>query len=49
MLVAPGGTSLPPLMSATGWQHSLRGFLAGILKKMGVQVVSSKAANGNRC
>jgi uncharacterized protein DUF3489 len=37
-------------MSATGWQaHSVRGFLAGTLrKKMGLAVDSSKREDGQR-
>jgi hypothetical protein len=37
----PGGASLAELMKVTGWQqHSVRGALAGTLKKKGHQITS---------
>jgi len=43
MLVRPDGASLADLTSATRWQaHSVRGALAGALKKKGHVVVSEK-------
>jgi hypothetical protein len=50
LLEAEGGASLEQLVDATGWQkHSVRGFLSGtIRKKMGMEVISSKNANGAR-
>jgi hypothetical protein len=34
MLRSPGGISLDTLAKATGWQqHSVRGFLAGVVRK----------------
>ena len=50
LLKRPDGGSLKELMKATGWQaHSVRGFLSGtIRKKLGLNVVSNKAADGER-
>ena len=50
LLKRPGGASAKELMKATGWQpHSVRGFLSGtIRKKMGLEVVSTKGADGER-
>jgi len=44
------GASLAEMQNAMGWQaHSVRGFLAGTVKKMpGVILVSEKAENGPR-
>lgn len=48
MLVRPDGASLADLTTATGWQaHSVRGALAGSLKKKGYVIVSEKT-NGVR-
>ena len=48
MLRRPKGVSLTELATATGWQpHSVRGALAGALKKRGHAVVSDKT-NGER-
>jgi hypothetical protein len=42
MLRAPSGTTISAMMTATGWQqHSVRGFLAGVIrKKFGINLVS---------
>jgi hypothetical protein len=50
LLKHKGGSSLKAIMEATGWQaHSVRGFLSGtIKKKMGLEVISAKAENGER-
>ena len=43
-LSKPNGASLEELMTLTGWQaHSVRGALAGSLKRKGHQIVSDKA------
>src|SRR5262249_10699211 len=43
MLRAPSGISIDAMMHATGWQqHSVRGFLAGVVrKKLGFNLVSA--------
>ena len=49
MLRAPSGTTIAAMMTATGWQqHSVRGFLAGVIrKKFGLNLVS-EAGDGGR-
>src|SRR5262249_15692537 len=49
MLRAPSGVTIDTMMLATGWQqHSVRGFLAGIVrKKLGLNLVSA-ATEGAR-
>ena len=44
LLVRDGGASLQEMMAATGWQqHSVRGALAGSLKKQrGLVIISDK-------
>lgn len=43
------GASIAELMKATGWQsHSVRGFLAGSLKRKGIFVESEKVKDERR-
>ncbi len=51
LLNRPGGVTGSELGKATGWlAHSVRGFLSGtVRRKMGLNVVSARAENGERC
>jgi len=43
LLARPGGASIAEMMSATDWQaHSVRGALAGALKRRGLTIASKK-------
>jgi hypothetical protein len=43
MLERPAGADIPAMMAATGWQaHSVRGALAGALRKKGHRVINQK-------
>jgi hypothetical protein len=48
MLRAPGGATIAAMARAAKWQpHSVRGFLAGVVrKKLGLTLVSADSANG---
>jgi len=50
LLERPKGASVAEMQDAMGWQaHSVRGFLAGTVKKMpGVILVSEKSESGPR-
>jgi len=48
MLQSPDGTSIEAMMQQTGWQqHSVRGFLAGVVrKKLRLKLQSTKTDHG---
>ena len=48
MLRTPAGATIASLVTATEWQqHSVRGFLAGVIrKKLGLNLISEKTEKG---
>ncbi len=49
MLSRPEGATIQAMMTATGWQaHSVRGFLAGTLKRKLGKAVTSETTEGGR-
>ena len=49
MLKSPKGATIAAMMKATGWQqHSVRGFLAGVVRKRLKLKLDSKRMDGER-
>ena len=49
MLQRKNGATLPEIMDKMGWQkHTVRGFMAGTMKKAGYTVESFKPEGGER-
>jgi hypothetical protein len=49
MLRSSSGTTIAAMMKVTGWQqHSVRGFLAGVVRKRLKLKLGSKKVDGNR-
>jgi hypothetical protein len=49
MLSRPTGTTVTAIMEATGWQaHSVRGFLAGVVRRKLALTLQSEKTDGER-
>jgi hypothetical protein len=49
LLQRPEGATIAELAAAAGWQeHSVRGFLAGQIRKIGYTLISQKGESGRR-
>ena len=49
LLSRPSGTTVTAIMEATGWQaHSVRGFLAGVVRKKFGLTLQSEKTDGER-
>jgi hypothetical protein len=49
LLSRPSGTTITAIMAATGWQaHTVRGFLAGVVRKKLALTLQSEKTNGER-
>ena len=49
LLSRPNGTTITAIMEATGWQaHSVRGFLAGVVRKKFGLTLQSEKTDGER-
>jgi hypothetical protein len=49
LLSRPSGTTITAIMAATGWQaHSVRGFLAGVVRKKLALTLHSEKSDGER-
>ena len=50
LLIRNNGASIAEMIEATGWQqHSVRGAMAGALRKRGLVITSDKSDGTRRC